>query len=110
MCFVVFVFVLSFASLVCIGRAAPLSFELDVTDHEERAKATRLFLTQMLETAMRSPIDTIVSPVKLPRRELPPGKVTDLYDLYEARCHGTYVLRQFLGLLPRFEDSFYQCL
>ncbi len=52
----------------------------------EKMEAMKKYLTSMLEKSMMTPLDVFnQDPRQLPVRELPPGRQSDLYHLYQAR-------------------------
>jgi hypothetical protein len=52
-----------------------------------RLASMKKYLEAVLDRSKLSPVDNIVlDPSGLPKRELPSGKLMDLYHVYSARC------------------------
>ncbi len=60
---------------------------MDTENASDRVAAMRKYMDKLLEKCLESPIDAItIDPSRIPRRELPPGKLADLYVLYVTQC------------------------
>jgi len=90
----------------------PVRFEMNPEVATDRQTAMKAYLLQLLENTCRTPLDgMLLNPERLPKRELPPGKVTDLYHLYEARCTATCRPQASIRSFRRvWHDSWKQCL
>ena len=63
------------------------SLEIDSNDAEKRMAAMKKYLDHLATASLESPIDVFrADPRTLPGRELPPGRLTDLYALYQHQC------------------------
>jgi hypothetical protein len=74
--------------LVSMRNQVLARFQCDSNVLGNAVDAMKHFLESMLDAAKASPRDAMVvlDPASLPKRELPPGRLVDLHNLYTARC------------------------